>query len=112
MIDNKPSERFDYMKTLGINMFDKFSIPDYGYIENEEERIDIVVNATKIFLNNISKYKKQIYEDIEHNYNIFLKVNSANFKIENYIKTELGASDVDMKWFESKGYDKFIRVSK
>jgi len=112
LADNKPAERFDYMKSLGINTFDNFTINNYGYIIDEEERLDSVVENTKYFMSLIDTHKDEIDTAIKHNYNIFKKVCENNKEIEMLLKHYFNASKESMKILKVKGYDKFIRVPK
>ena len=109
--DNKPGERFDYMKSLGLETFDKFVVEQYGYIFDEETRLDAVVESTKIFMDAILTHCDEINDLIENNRKMFLSVIERNFKIQQWVKDALGVDSVSMnKWFNSKDYETFIRV--
>ena len=109
--DNKPSERFDYMKSLGLDTFDKFVIDQYGYIFNEEDRLDAVVESTKMFMDAILTHRNAINNLIEGNRKVFLSVVERNFKIQQWIENNLEVDSFSInKWFNSKDYETFIRV--
>ena len=110
LADNKSGERFDYMKSIGLDTFDKFTVHNYGYIDNEEERLDAVVESTKQFMSNINNHKQEINNSIENNYNVFYKICEQNKEIEMLLTDYLNASQESMEWLELRGYDKFIRI--
>jgi hypothetical protein len=111
--DNIASERFDYMKKIGLDIFEKFTVPNYGYIEEEEERLDAIVESTNIFINSIDKNSSIIKSAVQNNFNVLLQVLEQNKNIKNWLRQRLNVdtNSID-KWLAAKDYRSFIRIPK
>lgn len=82
-------DQFDYIKQLGFRTFENFlPIPDYAYIQKEDERLEAVVANTEFLLSN-REYDNEIQEDIDYNYYLFFEWvkkqdNFVNNLVKNY----------------------------
>lgn len=60
-------DQFKYMENLGFRTFTEYmTIPEYTYLETEEQRLDAIVTNTADFLK--LKKPQRLIDDIEHNY--------------------------------------------
>jgi len=99
---------FDYMKTLGFKTFEQYmAIPDYAHIEDENTRLDAIVENAKYFLNN----NIDVSADVEYNYNKFFELAERNMLIleELHSKFNVPYSTID-KWFGQKGFAHLVRA--
>jgi len=85
-------------------------IPNYAYIEDENKRLDAVVENTKHLLENKDNYIKQLRKDAEYNYNLFIKEVEDKNKLFNKFEKEynIPRQEIDY-YFNGIGYDRIIR---
>lgn len=105
-------EMFDYIKQLGFKTFENYMlIKDYAYLSNEEERLDAIVENTEYFLKNYKRHEIEIQNDVDYNYNLFLKLAKENYKTLDYIKEsfEVSQQEID-KWFNQTGFAHLVRA--
>lgn len=105
-------EQYQYIQDLGLKTFANYlPIPNYGIIENEEDRLNAVVENTKGFLKNYKNYISQIQKDVDHNYNIFLKIANDHRILLNDLKSKYNINEDEMHfWFNQKGFSHLIDV--
>jgi hypothetical protein len=106
-------EQYQYIKELGLKTFEEYlPIPDYGFIENEEDRLNAVVKNTEGFLKNYKNFVDQIQKDVDHNYDIFIKISESQKTFIDSLKRDYGVSDKDLDfWFNQKGFSHLIEVA-
>ena len=85
-------------------------VPDYAWIQSDEEKFQAVVENAKHFLDVQDKFNDQIKTDVMHNYNLLLeKINDQEIFF-NFLKTEYCISEKDISYYlDRKGYDQLIR---
>lgn len=107
-------DRFTFMKTVGLKTFEEYlEVQDYALLPNEEERLNTVVRNTTYFLNNVSKHKDQILEDIEHNRKIMFDILERDNKLIEWLRHDLlVAEDSIEKWLMVKDFKTYIRIPK
>ena len=73
------------LKQMGLRTFEKYlQITNYDGL-HYQKRLDSIVVNTEYFLDNFEKYKQQINEDVEYNYNWYLDYcKSESSKLECY----------------------------
>lgn len=101
-------EQFNYAKSLGLRTFEEYMlIKDYATIEDEDKRLEAVVANTKYFLENYKNYKDKIYNDIEHNYNVYMKIAEE----QNTFLDKLPISEDEKSyWFGQSGLSHLMRL--
>lgn len=106
------AERFDFVKSLGLRTFENYlKIPNYAYIDDEDERLDAIVVNTEYFLNNYQSHINEIAQDIEHNFQLFFKIASENYKLTSLLNTVHNVSPQDIaRWFEQKSFIHLLRM--
>ena len=104
-------EQFEYIKYLGYKTFEDYMlIKDYAYIVDENDRLDAVVKNTQHWLKNKDTYIKQIQEDVEYNYNLFMKEIEDKNNLLNKFETDYGIPRKEIDYyFNGLGYDTIIR---
>ena len=90
-------EQFDYIKSLGFKTFEEYMlIPDYAYIDNEEERLDAIVKNAK---NLIDSFDSKIYNDAEYNYNRYLEIILEQDKLFDFFEYTLGIDNAEINYY-------------
>ena len=90
-------DQFKYIKSLGFKTFEEYlCIPDYAYIENEQDRLSAVVENAKHLLNNFSS---EIYNDVEYNYNRYIEIISAQEKLFEHFIKDLGIDAEEIHYY-------------
>ena len=107
-------DRFQFMKEIGLKTFEEYlKIPDYAFIENEDQRLDAVVKNTEYFLDNMFDHITQINMDIQHNKQVMLNIVEHNLKTIDWLKHNLNVDQSSIeKWLMTKDFKPFIRVPK
>jgi hypothetical protein len=101
----------NHIRSLGFKLFNEYLLhPDYLMIDDENVRLNCVVENTKQFLSTYKDNVDNIKLDIEHNYQQFLKIGKENQIKLNEIQSKYNITDNDMnKWFNKKGFSHIIR---
>jgi hypothetical protein len=69
------------LKAMGFRTFEKYlKISDYDDLLDSEQRLDSVVANTQYWLKHITEYRKEIAEDIEHNFTRMLELAQVNLQ--------------------------------
>ena len=104
------SKMYDYFKLLGFKTFSEYmSIPNYPYIEDEQERLTAIVPNTKHFFTLMPM--DGIQADIDYNFEHFFKLAEDNVNQLLKMKTTLNISQQDMDhWINRKGCEQLIRA--
>jgi hypothetical protein len=107
-------DRFSFMKTVGLKTFEEYlSVENYAVLPDENDRLNTVVSNTQYFLENVSKYKGQIAEDIKHNKKIMFDILNKNNTVVDWLHTDLSvATDSIEKWLMTKDFKTYIRIPK
>ena len=105
-------DMYDYIKELGFKTFDEYmAIPDYGYITNEDQRLDAIVENTKYFLDNYHACIHDINQDVEHNYKRFFELASKNNTTLLFLQKQFSIPQQEIdKWFNQKGFGHLVRA--
>jgi hypothetical protein len=103
-------DQFNFLKSRGLRTFENYT-DSYPYIENEDNRLDAVTDATEQFLKNIKLHQEEIAQDVEYNYQIYLKEVSKNQSILENIQNQysIEQSEID-KWFHQKSFIHLAKV--
>ena len=103
-------DQFQYLKNLGYRTFEGYlPIPDYHMIQDENKRLDAVVENTKYLLEN-REHDDAILIDTEHNYNVFFEHVTSQDKLLEKFKNEFGVPKDELEhYFEGLGYTQLIR---
>jgi hypothetical protein len=107
-------DRFTFMKTVGLRTFENYLADQhYALLPSEDDRLNTVVSNTTYFLNNVSKHKDQILEDIEHNKKIMFDILERDNKLIEWLRHDLSvAEDSIEKWLMVKDFKTYIRIPK
>jgi len=105
-------DQFIYLKDLGLKTFENYmKIKDYWYIKDENKRLDAIVENTKDFLMNHSKYSENIQEDVRHNFSLFLSLAKEELSKLKMLMLSHGVDTQDVEYyFDRTGFDHLIRV--
>ena len=105
-------DQFVYLKNLGLRTFENYmKIKNYAYIEDENLRLDAIVENTKDFLINHSKYSENIQKDVQHNFSLFLNTVDAELKKLKNLMEGYGVDTQDVDYyFDCTGFDHLIRI--
>lgn len=104
-------DQFKYIKQLGFETFEKYMlIQNYAWIEDEKERANLIVKNVDHFLKYQRYYQTQIQQDVENNFNMFLKLaNNQNLLLKS-LKLEYNIDDADFsKFFNTDGWENLVR---
>jgi len=71
-------------------------IPDYAYIDNEEERLDAIVKNAK---NLIDSFDSKMYNDAEYNYNRYLEIILEQDKLFDFFEYTLGIDNAEINYY-------------
>jgi hypothetical protein len=104
-------EQFKYIKQIGFETFEKYMlIQDYALVENEKERIELIVKNVDHFLKHQTYHKTEIQKDVEHNYNLFLKLANDQNCLLTSLKSKYNIPDDEFsKFFSTNTYKHLIR---
>ena len=107
-------DRFTFMKQIGLRTFEEYlQVSDYAMLPDEDSRLNTVVTNTRYFLDNVSKHKEQIIEDINHNRTVMFDILEKDNKLVEWMHTELHVtSDSIEKWLMTKDFKTYIRIPK
>jgi hypothetical protein len=82
--------QWDYLEYLGYKTFAEYlPIPDYGKIEDDEERMVAVVENTKYLLSH-REHDEEIAKDVEFNYNLLMQKNDEQKTMWRHWHDDLG----------------------
>jgi MoaA/NifB/PqqE/SkfB family radical SAM enzyme len=103
-------DQMRYLKKLGYKTFEEYMlIPDYAYIEDEDERLNAVVKNTEYFLKNHKKYSDQITADVEHNYKKLFEYIQKQDDLLKYFNQELNISQEQIDFYTNQtGYKNLV----
>lgn len=104
-------DQFKYIKKLGFKTFEDYLlIKNYAQVEDEKERIELIVKNVEYFLKHQYEYQKEIQQDVEHNFNLFLKLAKDQDLLLLCLKLEYNIpNDEFTKFFNMKGWENIIR---
>jgi hypothetical protein len=105
-------DQFVYLKNLGLRTFENYmKIKNYAYIEDENLRLDAIVENTKDFLINHSKYSENIQKDVQYNFSLFLNTVDDELKKLKNLMAAYGVDTLDVDYyFDRTGFDHLIRI--
>jgi len=103
-------DQMRYLKKLGYKTFEEYMlIPDYAYIEDEDQRLNAVVKNTKHFLETHTSHSEAIALDVEHNYNLLFKYIKEQDATFIYFNTVLGISQEQIDFYtDQTGYKNLV----
>lgn len=104
-------DQFKYIKKLGFNTFEKYMLnQNYALVEDEKERIELIVKNVEHFLKYQHHYQKEIQQDVAHNFDLFLKLAKDQDILLNALKLEYNIdNDEFSKFFNVAGFENLIR---
>lgn len=104
-------EQFDYIKKLGFKTFEEYMlVKDYAQVEDEKERIELIVKNIEHFLKHRHKHRKEIQQDIDDNFNLFLKLANDQDLMLSSLKVDYNIPDDEFsKLFNVRGWENIIR---
>ena len=96
---------------MGFETFEKYMlIQNYAQVEDEKERIELIVKNVEHFLKHQTYHQKEIQQDIEHNFNLFLKLANDQNCLLTSLKSKYNIPDAEFsKFFSASGYENLIR---
>lgn len=101
-------EQFDYAKSLGLRTFEEYMlIKDYASIQDEDNRLDAVVSNTQYFLENYKNNQDKICADIEHNYNVYMRIGEEQDK---FLADLPVSQDEKSYWFGQTGLSHLMKI--
>jgi hypothetical protein len=69
------------LKELGFKTYENYLLhKNYDEIVSDDERLNLIVENTQYWLENIQKYEEDIKKDTDHNFSLFLKYAENNQK--------------------------------
>lgn len=105
MADN--SQRKNFAKSLGLDLFENFFNHDY----DNDTNLDGVVLNVKTFLDMQHNNFKKINDKIEQNFRTFFDIINKNENILDNLKTEVSLTDDEISyWFRQKSFDHLFRI--
>jgi hypothetical protein len=106
------AERFQYCKDIGLRMFEEYvKIKDYGYIDDDKQQMQAVLENTQHFLNNSLQDEERIQEDIDHNRKIFQSCVQHNETQKHFLNSVLVDRDI-YKYVDNVHLGKYISIPK
>lgn len=101
-------EQFNYIKSLGLKTFENYMlIKNYAEIQDENLRMEAVVENVKYFLDTYEQQKENIQADTEHNYKVFEEIIDQG----NEFLNSLSITEQDKnKWFEQTGLSHLMKI--
>lgn len=103
-------DQFRYLKKLGFKTFEEYmAFPEYAYIADNIQRYNTVMLNAKFFLDDMKKYQQQIKDDVEFNYQLFLKYIQKQDDFLKWLRTTYNVSDDDIShYFLRTGYSHLL----
>jgi hypothetical protein len=86
----------DYLKSLGYKTFEEYFPLRYDDTDDLEQTLNNIVENTKHFLSIMSSRADEIEEDVEHNYNNFIKMLGESDQLKDDLKNSFGAEDNEL----------------
>ena len=75
-----PSKSLEYLKTLGFKTFSPYIDESYDLVNNDSERLELIIQEIRKFANKTKEEKDQFLKDVshivKHNYELFLNYTS------------------------------------
>lgn len=107
-------DRFSFMKERSLRTFEEYLIvPNYAYIEKENDRLNAVVTNTEYFLDNIFNNIDQINTDIQHNKRVMFQIIKDNQQVIEWLQNDLNVDQSSIaKWLSAKDFKTYIRIPK
>lgn len=103
-------EQYQYLVSKGLKTFEEYMIP-YGQVSNEDNRFDIIVSNAKVFLQTIKESTAAIHNDIEHNFNIFVREAERNNSLLDFLSNNYSITQEELtKWFRQKSFTHLVSV--
>ena len=101
--------QFKYIETLGFKTFTEYmTIPEYPYLETEEQRLDAIVTNTADFLK-LQKPQKLI-DDIEHNYQLAKSYVDRQHLLFDHLVEHYGAPRDEVNYYLNQtGYTNLVQ---
>lgn len=103
-------DQFRYLKKLGFKTFEEYlPIKDYAYIEDDNKRMDAVVENTKYLLNH-REWDEEISKDVDYNYNRVFEYAKEQDQMTDYWHKEFGIpmNELDLVFLKRIGYSELI----
>jgi len=99
-----------HLECLGFKTFLEYLKDDYDIIEDNEQRLNSIVENTKYFLNNFNKNKNNIQKDIEHNYHRLLELINYDRRLIEIYKSQYNVAQHEIDGiFNTENYWNIIK---
>jgi hypothetical protein len=104
-------EQYKQLQRLGFKTFSEYLlIKDYGFLENEDDRLDAIVKNVEHFLNQGDKHFNEIKKDVDFNSQLLYRYFKKQDNFLLYLKKEYNVSNDDIDFFfKQKGLKKLIQ---
>lgn len=103
-------EQYQYLVSKGLRTFEEYMFP-YGHLSNENNRFDLIVLNTEVFLQSIKQNKAAIRNDIEHNFNIFVREAERNNSLLDFLSNNYSITEEELtRWFRQKSFTHLVTV--
>jgi hypothetical protein len=87
----------DKLKQQGYRTFEHYlPVQDYDWIEDDNARLDAVVENTRYWLKNIKSHQKEISQDVEYNYQLLMSKMSQTRQVFTEIYKKLGDTSFEI----------------
>lgn len=91
------------LKSYGYRTFENYLLhPDYDSVTDPELRLNLIVENTKFWLNNIEQFKDQIEIDVKHNFQRFCSQFEENIQA---INTAIIDNNLNCIWSEIAAFE-------
>ncbi len=102
-------DQFKYMENLGFRTFTEYmTIPEYAYLETEEQRLDAIITNTADFLK--LKKPQRLIDDIEHNYQLAKRYLDKQHLLFDYLVEHYGAPREEVNYYLNQtGYSNLVQ---
>ena len=105
-------DQYRYIQYLGFKTFEEYMlIKDYALIEDEQARLNAVVENTRYFLENQNQFKEQIQEDVAHNKELMIFYIDRQDALLHHLREDMNVDQEDIDFYlDRMGYEQLIRV--
>lgn len=111
MVSNRAM--FEYLQNQGYRTFiEYFPVPEYYKISDTSDFLNAVIENTKYFLQNYSKFKKSIQSDIDFNSELLFKKANDCKNVRDFLISK-GADPAEVDYYlNHTGMSRLIRIYK
>jgi hypothetical protein len=85
-----PSKSLEYLRNIGFKTFHPFIDESYDLVNNDSERLELIIREVRKFSNKTKEEKDQFLKDVahicKHNHKLFLNYTSNNLHMQDFKK--------------------------